>query len=83
VLHFPGPPVAGFLGSGESIPSWCSCLWFSTGVQASGIRMTEVILGADIWSCLCWTGHSVPWFLLPSLDLRNVYGCRFPGREYF
>lgn len=37
-----------------------------------------MILGFDIWSCMCWMSALFFWFLLPSLGLKEIWwlwGC--------
>lgn len=56
-------------------------LCFHAGVLVSRFVMTEVILGADVWSLLC--GCSVVGFCCPLLILGECGGCGFLGRQCF
>lgn len=56
-------------------------LCFGLGILASGFERI-VILGFDIWSCLCWVdvlflGFYSLWFL------RKCDGCVLPSRKFF
>lgn len=65
-------------GPNADILSWLS-LCFHAGVWGSGLEEI-VVLGADIWTCLCWV--FVPWFLLNLWLLGESGGCVLLDRKY-
>lgn len=67
ILHFPRPTVVGLLGSGGGRLSWL--LTFVFLLQCLG-SWSYNDGGVYRWSCLYW--HSIPWFLLCSLDFRKA-----------
>lgn len=53
MLQYSGLPMVGLLGVNEYIISWLLLIVFYTSTLAPRFGKTE-ILGADIWSYLCW-----------------------------
>jgi hypothetical protein len=77
VLHFSEPTGVRLLALLETYCPGC----YGVFMLASGLGTIEVILGVDVWSCLCWMGVLFLGFSYVLWILGKCYSCGLPDRD--